>query len=100
MTPEHSIEIARQEGPDFRSVRLGIEPGGAILMDAQDMGPAVKRVWDTEDYEFWVRIEPATLPKLAFELLKDKFAGRTDAVDVLRDYCKAHDIAHEFGSWV
>ena len=100
MTPENSIEIARNPGPEFRSVRLGIEPGGAIVMDAQDMGPTVKRVWDTDDYEFWVRVEPDAVSKLAFELLKDKFAGELGAVDALRAYCRERGVACEFGSWV
>jgi len=47
-----------------------------------------------------VHIAPAALPKLAFELLREKFAGQLGAVDALRDWCKAHDIEHEFGSWV
>jgi hypothetical protein len=37
----HTIEIARQEGAEFRSVRLALEDDGAIKMDAQDIGPAV-----------------------------------------------------------
>ncbi len=30
------IEIARQEGTEFRSVRLALEDDGTIKMDAQD----------------------------------------------------------------
>jgi hypothetical protein len=37
----HTIEIARQEGAEFRSVHLALEDDGAIKMDAQDIGPAV-----------------------------------------------------------
>jgi hypothetical protein len=94
------IEIARREGTEFRSVRLTLDEGGVITMDAQDMGPTVRKIWGDDDYEFWTRVEPASLPKLAFELLREKFAGRLDAVDAFRDWCKAHDIEHEFGSWV
>ena len=96
----HSVEIARQEGTQFRSVRLAIEDDGAIKMDAQDMGPTVEEFWGDSDYEFWVRVEPAALPKLTFELLREKFAGQLGAVNTLRDWCKAHDVAHEFDSWV
>jgi hypothetical protein len=95
-----AIEIARREGTEFRSVRLTLDDGGVITMDAQDMGPTVSKIWGDDDYEFWTRVEPASLPKLALELLREKFAGRLDAVDALRDWCKAHDIEHEFGSWV
>ena len=95
-----SIEIARQEGKQFRSVRLSLEDDGAIRMDAQDIGPAVGEFWGEDEYEFWVRVAPAALPKLVFELLREKFAGQTGAVDAFRDWCKAHGIEHEFGSWV
>ena len=96
----HVIEIARQEGTEFRSVRLALEDGGAILMDAQDIGPAVTRIWDDSDYEFWVRVEPSALPKLAFELLREKFGGQLGAVDAFRSWCNEHGVEHRFDSWV
>lgn len=94
------IEIARQEGTEFRSVRLTLEDDGGIKLDAQDIGPTVTEIWGDGDYEFWVRVEPATLPRLAFELLREKFTGQLGAVDAFRSWCKAHDVAHEFDSWV
>ena len=94
------IEISRQEGDEFRSVRLAIEDDGAIKMDAQDMGPTVAQIWGEDEYEFWVRVPPASLPKLAFELLREKFSGQLGAVDAFRDWCKARGIQHEFNSWV
>ena len=94
------IEIARQEGTEFRSVRLAIEDDGAIRMDAQDIGPTVTQIWGDDDYEFWVRVPPASLSKLAFELLCEKFSGQLGAVDTFRDWCKAHGVQHEFDSWV
>lgn len=96
----HTIEIARQEGVEFRSVRLTLEDDGAIKMDAQDMGPTVTQVWGDSDYEFWVDVAPAALPKLAFELLREKFAGQLGAVTAFRDWCTAHGVEHEFDSWI
>jgi hypothetical protein len=96
----HAIELARQEGTEFRSVRLSVEDDGAIKMDAQDIGPAVTQFWGDSDYEFWVRIPPAAVPKLAFELLREKFAGQTGAIDAFRAWCTAHEVAHEFDSWI
>jgi len=95
----HVTEIARQEGTEFRSVRLTLEDGGAIKMDTQDIGPTVEEIWGDSDYEFWVRVAPAALPKLAFELLREKFVGHLGAVNAFRDWCKAHGVEHEFGSW-
>ncbi len=95
----HVTEIARQDGTEFRSVRLTLEDDGAIKMDAQDMGPTVIKVWGDSDYEFWVHVPPRSVSKLAFELLREKFAGQLGAVDDFRNWCKAHAVEHEFGSW-
>ena len=94
------IEIARQEGTEFRSVHLTLEDNGAIKMDAQDIGPTVTRIWGDDDYEFWVRVEAASVPKLAFELLHERFSGQLGAVDAFRNWCKTHGIQHEFDSWI
>jgi hypothetical protein len=79
------IEIARQEGTEFRSVRLALEDDGAIKMDAQDIGPTVTKIWGDDDYEFWVRVPPAAVSMLAFELLREKFTGQLGAVDAFRE---------------
>ena len=94
------IEIARQEGTEFRSVRLTLEDDGAIKMEAQDIGPTVTQIWGDDDYEFWVRVEPTSLAKLAFELLREKYSGQLGAVDAFRDWCRANGIQHKFDSWV
>ena len=94
------IELARREGRQFRSVRLMREEGGGLKMETQDLGSGPGIWGDDDEYEFWVSVAPAALPKLAFELLREKFAGRLDAVDAFRDWCKTHGIEHQFGNWV
>jgi hypothetical protein len=47
-----------------------------------------------------VEVPPASLPKLAFELLREKFSGQLSAVDAFRDWCRTHCVQHEFDSWV
>ena len=44
-----SFEIARQDGTERRSVRVGVTDNGAVMMDAQDIGPTVERVWGDGD---------------------------------------------------
>ena len=96
----HVIEIARQEGAEFRSVRLTLEDDGTIKMDAQDIGPTVTRIWGDDDYEFGVSVPAASLPQLAFELLREKFLGQLGAVDAFREWCTTHGVQHEFDSWI
>lgn len=93
------IEIARQEGTEFRRIDLMLKDDGAIVLEGQDMGPAAEVVWGDTDYEYWVRVAPPSLPKLAFELLREKFEGRLDAVQAFRDWCGEHGIEHEFGNY-
>ena len=93
------IEIARREGTEFRRVDLMLKGDGAIVLEGQDMGPAVEAVWGDTDYEYRVRVAPPALPKLAFALLAEKFAGRLDAVTAFRDWCRTHGVEHEFGNY-
>ena len=60
---EQATELARQEGAEFRSVRLVIEDDGCIRLEAQDMGPTVENIWGDSDYEFWVRVKPVSLAR-------------------------------------
>jgi hypothetical protein len=99
MTTETSIEVARDDGVYFRSVHLAISATGAIVLDACDRGPLVRQTFDKEDYEFGVTVTPGALARLAFELLKDKFAGDIGAVDAFRAYCEARGVPHKFGTW-
>lgn len=92
------IEIARQEGRQFRRVDLVLKDDGTVALEGQDMGPAVEAVWGDTDYEYWVRVAPP-LPKLAFELLREKFAGQLDAVTAFRNWCRARGVEHEFGNY-
>jgi hypothetical protein len=96
---DHVVEIARQEGTAFRRVDLRLKDDGEIVLEGQDMGPAVEAVWGDTDYEYWVRVARRSLPKLAFELLREKFVGRLDAVTAFRDWCRAHGVEHEFGNY-
>ena len=99
MNEQHAAELYRQEGANSRFVNLTVKPDGSVLMEAQDMGEKVEQIWGDSDYEYWVHVAPPSLPKLAFELLREKFAGRLDAVEAFRDWCQAHGVEHEFGNY-
>ncbi len=99
MTKTYSAEVYRQEGDNFRSVNLSIDADGSIRLQAQDMGKLVEEIWGDSDYEFWVHVPPAEIRKLAFALLRQKYAGREGAVDEFRSFCKREAIEHEWGSY-
>lgn len=99
MSEQLSEEIYRQEGDNFRSIRVTLETDGTLMVDAQDMGPLVKEGWGDSDYEFWCRIPPEAAGKLAYTLLRKLYANREQAVDELRKLCAAEGIPHENGSY-
>ncbi len=93
------VEIARQEGAEFRSVRLQLQADGGVRLHAFDKGATAKLTFDRDEYEFWVTIPPQAVGRLAYELLKERFGGRLQAVTELRDFCKKNEIVNEFGTW-
>lgn len=99
MTERLSEELYRQEGDNFRSIRVTLGDDGTLMLDAQDMGPLVEQMWGDSDYEFWCRIPPEGAARLAYALLKKLYANREQAVDELRNLCAAEDVPHENGSY-
>ncbi len=99
MTETYSIELYLQEADNFRSVRLAVHADGSVRLDAQDMGKLVEEVWGDTDYEFCVDVPATALRKLAFILLRDRYAGRSGAVDEFRAFCKREGIEHKWNSY-
>jgi hypothetical protein len=80
-------------------VNLSIQADGSLRLQASDMGPTVKRIWNDDDYEFWVDVPPKALRKLLAALLREKHLGRSDAVDEFRTFCEKETIEHKWQSW-
>jgi hypothetical protein len=94
-----STKIACQDFPECRhSTYLVLEDNGEIRMDGGDIGPAVAKWWGGDDYEYIVTVPPAAAPRLAYELLREKFSG-PDAVDAFRTWCQEHGVEHKFLTW-
>ncbi|SRR6266496_1490976 len=100
MSETFSIELYRQEGDNFRSVRLSVNADVSVRLDPQDMGRYVQEVWADSDYEFWVDVAATALRKLTFALLREKYAGRSGAVDEFMAFCKREGIEHKWDSYV
>jgi hypothetical protein len=94
--PENEVELARQEGGEFRSVQLQLQADGGIRLHAYDKGAKATLTLGHEDYEFWVTIPPEAVGRLAFVLMRERFDGRLQAVTEFRDFCKSHEIVNEF----
>jgi hypothetical protein len=99
MSALQTEEIFRQEGENFRSIMITLEADGTLQIDAQDMGKLVQEVWGDSDYEFWCRIPPEVMGRLAYALLKKHYAGRERAVDEVRELCAEAGIVADNGSY-
>lgn len=97
--PMKDVELARIEGAESRTVQLQLQADGAIRLHAYDRGATAKLTFDRDEYEFWVTVPAEAVARLAFELLRDRFTGRLQAVTKFRDFCKAREITNIFDTW-
>lgn len=81
------------------TVTLELLPDGSLQLFYYDIGEDARRTFGDSDYEAWITIPPAEIPRLALALLADKYAGRHDARSDFAAYCEAKGIAFEGGSW-
>jgi hypothetical protein len=94
-----SVQLARQEGREFRSVHLSITASG-VTLKAQDVGPTAEQAWGRDgEYEFSVEVMIEMFPALLFALLKERYDGKLDAVDLFHKFCERNGITCEFSSW-
>jgi hypothetical protein len=92
-------EIANEtlfDGQEMRSVSLALRDDGSIQMYTSDDSQTAKEMWGREDYDFWTAIASDTVPLLAFELLRQRFEGRTRATDELKELCETNNIPCEW----
>jgi hypothetical protein len=97
--PITEIELANAEGAEARTVRLQLQADGAVRLHAFDKGAKASLTHSRAEYEFWVTVPPEAVARLAFELLREKYEGRLQAVTEFRDYCKSREIVNKFDTW-
>jgi hypothetical protein len=97
--PTTEIKLASADGAESRTVHLQLQADGALRLHAYDRGATARLTFGREEYEFWVTVPPEAVARLAFELLRDKFEGRLQAVTEFRDFCKSREIVNKFDTW-
>jgi hypothetical protein len=95
-----TAQLAEQvDGDDRRSAAVHLHDDGCVHVNGVDSGAKVRNFWDSDNYEYWVRVPEGELGKLAFHLLRQHYAGNPNAVAEFRAFCEANDIKHGFESW-
>ena len=53
---EKTMEIFREDGIEFTSIRTNFGADGTLSINGQDMGPMVEQFWGDDDYEYFLSI--------------------------------------------
>jgi hypothetical protein len=94
-----SFELYRQEGANFRSVRVRIE-NDTLTLDTHDMGKTTEEVFGDSDYEFWTAVPKEAWGDLSLALIKEFLSGDPRATDRLREICAKHGVMHKWDRWI
>ena len=94
------MEIYRQDGDAFCSIRAAFDSNDNLQIDGQDMGPLVEQFFGDSDYEYYVTIPKNEVQKFTLELLKKAFnqneaLGYYDLIKV----CDANKINYSKNYW-
>lgn len=92
ITPGHAVDLAKEPGPNRRSVGLKLHDNGNIAIDCCDGGPLVEDMMGDGDYERFCTVEAKDVPRLAAALLHAAFEGDAQAVDNFKALCDAYGI--------
>jgi hypothetical protein len=74
------VELYREEGSTFRSVRASVSDL-EFKIDTQDMGPTTEELWGDGDYEFWTIVPRAGWGLLLAALAEEFLRGDARATD-------------------
>lgn len=80
-----------------RSIFAELSEAG-LKLDAVDSG-ARPEAYFGRDYEFGIEVAAADLPRLAYHLILQHYAGRFGAVDELRTFAEEAGIKTKFSNW-
>jgi len=50
---EKNMEIYREDGKNFRSIRANFKEHGRLVLSGQDINPITEEFWGRDDYEYF-----------------------------------------------
>ena len=60
---EKTMEIFREDGIEFTSIRTNFGADGTLSINGQDMGPLVEQFWGDDDYEYFLSIPKKSIER-------------------------------------
>ena len=95
------MEIFREDGIEFTSIRTNFGADGTLSINGQDMGPMVEQFWGDDDYEYWLFIPEKSINLFISHLMKLSFNnGNSIAFEDCKKILEDNSIEHTFDFWV
>ena len=98
---EKNMEIYREDGKNFRSIRADFKDDGRLVLSGQDMGPITEEFWGKDEYEYFMIVPKESVEMFTLNLLKHVFNNdnNVDWMD-LRNILEENKIDYHFDYWM
>jgi hypothetical protein len=70
MLPPISL-ISKKNGTEASYLQAGFDDAGDLVLEGQDLGSSVEAIFGDSDYEYWLTVPLAALPRLVEELVRE-----------------------------
>jgi len=89
----------RTDGARYGRSDVAATDGGGLEITQHDMGASERAAWGEDDNELSLTLAPNAVAELAVLLLRERFAGRPDALQAIRAFCEANDVESTLRAW-
>lgn len=100
MVEELRVEAVRvSTDTDTYVADLIVGPDGSFVLEAQDLGERALEFWGDSDYEYWITVAAADVPKLLIALVRDRFGDDINMSSRYRRWLQEHDVPYRIDSY-
>ena len=97
---EKTMEIFREDGIEFTSIRTNFGADGTLSINGQDMGPMVEQFWGDDDYEYFLSIPKKSIEMFLLHLMKLAFnTEKKITFGDCKEILEVNKIEHAFNWW-
>ena len=93
------VNLFESRGETSRFIYVKIDETGDFIFSCRDVGKEPRKLFDDQDYEFWVTINSNNKDKLLLALLESIYKGNFHVVDDFREFLKLREIPFEWMTW-
>ena len=95
----HRKSLWRTDGARYGRCDVTATPPCGLEVTHHDRGAGAWAEWGEDDRELSLELSASAVAALAICLLRDRFSGRSDAIEAIRAYCDEHDIDATLSQW-